>query len=79
MPGDFLEKGNLRSRNTIPTEHEAAVIAERLWNAIACTPALIRQLAITVSVSIGAATMKMTRAISSEVLESLIKSADSAL
>lgn len=64
---------------TITTEHEAAVIAERLRHAIAGTPVLIGQLAITVTASVGAATRKMTTSTSSEVLESVIESADAAL
>lgn len=85
---DVLRDGDLFARFggeefigllTITTEHEAAVIAERLRNAIAATPVIVGQLGITVSVSVGAATMKMINAATSAVLEGLIESADAAL
>ncbi|KQM18988.1 GGDEF domain-containing protein [Novosphingobium sp. Leaf2] len=85
---DVLREGDLFARFggeefigllTITTENEAAVIAERLRNAIASTPVLIGQIAITVSASVGGATTKTTDPAISGILESLIESADAAL
>jgi diguanylate cyclase (GGDEF)-like protein len=85
---DVLRDGDLFARFggeefiallTITTEQEAAVIAERLRSAVGGTPVLIGQLGITVSASVGVATTKTTTATDSDILESLVQSADAAL
>lgn len=85
---DVLRDGDLFARFggeefigllTIASENEAAVIAERLRSAIASTPVIVGEIGITVSASVGAATMRMTIATNNGVLEGLIQSADAAL
>jgi len=85
---DVLRDGDLFARFggeefigmlTIATENEVAVVAERLRYAIASSPVIVGQVAITVSISVGAVATKITGAKNGDILADLIESADAAL